>query len=372
MSKRISGPYLPNIEALVAAGINPKTGLPVKLDGCGNKERIKRQLEIIDRQDAINSGTWFNLPDSLNGRLIERILYFRGQGAFFKYDDRFYFLPYALHAPDGSTGIDVYGRYTGITPIPFNGTSTLEGKGKEKPWIRGLVLKPRYDVAMPEDFEDASIEELESYLEDSCVILKDYAEGLSQYVEPRAGINAPVIDIMSECFPFMRTALLNGTGVSGMRVQTEDEQTQVELASISVNKAALEGRKYIPIVGSIDFQTLTDGPIAKAEEYLLAMQSLDNYRLSLHGLQNGGIFLKQSHILEAEQQMNSGNVGLVLRDKVQIRQDFCNVVNSLWGLGIWYEPSETVLNVDTSGDGIAGSDEDGGTNMGGSDDEFDS
>ena len=54
----------------------------------------------------------------MDGQLLERILYYRGQGAFFYMEslEKFFFLPFAL---DGE--IDVYGRYTGITPLPFNG-----------------------------------------------------------------------------------------------------------------------------------------------------------------------------------------------------------------------------------------------------------
>ena len=93
------------------------------------------------------------------------------------------------------------------------------------------------------------------------------------------------------------------------------------------------------------------------------MQSLDNYRLSLYGLDNGGLFQKKSHMLEAEQKLNAGTTGLVLRDSLQNRQDACNIINSIWGLGMWCEPSEVILATDTNGDMIAGSNEDMGTNQ---------
>lgn len=92
------------------------------------------------------------------------------------------------------------------------------------------------------------------------------------------------------------------------------------------------------------------------------MQSLDNYRLSLYGLDNGGLFQKKSHVLEAEQQMNTGTTGLVLRDSLQCRQDACNIINSAFGLQIWCEPSEVVMGVDMNGDMIAGSNEDMNSN----------
>ena len=340
---------------LIAAGINPKTGLPVKYEGGSPaylKSNIKKQLRILDEQTAINRYTWYNLPEGLNGRLIERILYYRGQGMMFFLNNKFYFLPYTL---DGD--IDVYGRFTGVTPLPFNG-STGDGT-KEKPWIQGLTFKPIYDPMMLEDFVDKSSEEIEYALKHSCVLLKDYTEQISQTNIPRQIINDPILDVMSECFPYMRTALINSTGVQGMRVGDEGEAANVFAANNAINKAALEGASKVPIVGPLEFQDLAGGNVAKSEEFLLAMQSLDNYRLSLYGLDNGGLFQKKSHMLEAEQEMNTGNVGLVNRDGLQNRQDFCIIWNSLFGHNIWCEVSETVIGMDTTGDMVAGENESG-------------
>lgn len=352
MSKNNAKLYDP--EVLVQAGINPNTGLPYKMgdNACALKTNIKKQLRIIDEQDAINSFTWYNLPEGLNGRLIERILYYKGQGMLFYLNNKFYFLPYAL-----SGSIDVYGRFTQVTPLPFNG-STGDGT-KEKPWITGLNFEPVYDPILPEDFIGKSVEDLRAKLEGSCVLLKDYTEQYSQTNISRQVLNDPVLDIMSDCFPFMRTALLNSTGVQGMRVNLENEAANVWAANNAITKAALEGAAKVPIVGNVDFQDLTTGATAKAEEFLLGMQSLDNYRLSLHGLDNGGIFQKKSHMLAAEQEMNAGNIGLVLRDRLQNRQDFCNIVNSIFGGNMWCEVSETVIGVDTTGDGVAGENEAG-------------
>lgn len=356
-------PTMVDLDPIIAAGINPKTGLPIKAEeggiSCISKTDIKKQLRILDEQDAINRFTWYNLPNGLNSRLIERILYYRGQGMFFKMDEKYFFLPYALNGT-----IDVYGRYTEVTPLPFNGKSTPDGK--EKPFIEGLTRKCMYDVVLPETFisEEGEIlwDKIEEMQDECCVLLKDYSEQQSQANIPRQILQEPILDVMSEIFPFLRTTLLNATGVDGMRVNSQDESANVELASKSINNAALTGKKWIPVIGNIDFQELTSKSVAKAEEFLLTMQSLDNYRLSLYGLDNGGLFQKKSHILEAEQQMNTGTTGLVMRDGLSYRQDFSNIVNSIFGLGIWCEPSEVVMGVDYNQDGMLGSNEDEGTN----------
>ena len=359
-------PTMYDVNTIIQAGIDPKTGLPIKLGddqiNCISKSEIKKQLRILDEQDAVNRFTWYNLPAGLNSRLMERILYYKGQGMFFKIQDKFYFLPYALNGT-----IDVYGRFTEVTPLPFNG-STKGKDGKELPWIPGLTRKCLYDIELPEDYisEDGEIlvNKILETQENSCVLIKDYTEQVSQTNISRQILQDPILDVMADMFPFMRTALLNSTGVQGMRVNSQDEYVNVEVASRAINRAALEGKKYIPVVGNVDFQELTGGATLKSEEFLLAMQSLDNYRLSLYGLDNGGLFQKKSHMLEAEQSMNSGNTGLVFRDSLQCRQDACMIINSVWGLDMWCMPSEVVLGADTTGDGLIGDNEDQGTNQG--------
>ena len=83
----------------------------------------------------------------------------------------------------------------------------------------------------------------------------------------------------------------------------------------------------------------------------MAFQSLDNFRLSTLGIANGGIFEKKAHILESENAINSSTVLSAFQDGLKLRQDFCNIVNSIWGLDIWCEPSEASLGMDKDGDG---------------------
>lgn len=335
---------LPDLNTLIQAGIDPKTGLPIRVDEekCTLKNDIRRTLRILDEQNAINRYTWFNLPNGLDGQLIERILYYKGQGMFFymETDNTFYFLPYAL---DGS--IDVYGRFKAVTPLPFNGTA----QDKKDAWITGLTKYPVYEVNLDVD--------LDTFL-DGCVLLSDYSKQISQTNIPRQTLQEPLLDAMAEAFPLARTSLIANSGIKGMRVNDEDQQSTVKAASRSITRAALNGDIWIPVVGNIEFQELTDGSALKSEEFLLYMQALDNFRLSLYGLDNGGLFQKKSHMLEAEQEMNAGNVGLVYQDGLALRQKFCNLVNSIWGLGIWVEPSETVLNIDYDQDGDIDDDKD--------------
>ena len=330
-----------DVNTLIQAGFDPKTGLPNKVDSedkCLLKENIRKTLRVLDEQNAINRYKWYNLPSSLDGQLLERILYYKGQGMFFymEANDSFYFLPYALNGT-----IDVYGRYQGVTPLPFNGSTDNE-EGKEKPWITGLTRKPIYDVLG---------DEVNNEFTEACVLLSDYSKQISQTNISRQILQEPILDAMAEAFPLARTSLIANSGIKGVRVNDEDQKAQVELGSRSITRAALNGKPWIPLVGQIEFQELTEGSALKSEEFLLYMQALDNFRLSLYGLDNGGLFQKKAHMLEAEQDMNAGNIKLVYQDGLTIRQKFCDIVNSIWGLGIWCEASETVVGIDKNLDG---------------------
>lgn len=310
------------------------------------KSQIKKTLRILDEQNAINRYKWYNLPSGIDGQLLEWVLYYKGQGMFFysELDNKFYFLPYALNGT-----IDVYGRFRRVVAIQL-GNNTVDGKDIP---IEAFTRDVVYDVL---DID-------EDTFENGCVLLKDYYNQRSQTNIARQILQEPVLDAMAEAFPLARTALIANSGVKGMRVNDQTEQSNVISANESVTEAALTGKPWIPIIGSVEFQDLTDGSAMKSGEYLQYMQALDNYRLSLYGLKNGGIFEKDSAYVNTTTASNiQNNVGLVYQDGLTLRQKFCDIVNSIWGLGIWCEASETVTNTDTNMDGeIADNQDQSGT-----------
>jgi len=331
-----------DLNLLLQAGINPKTGLPLKFGGsaCHLKEDVKKFLRIIDEQDAVNRYTWYNLPCNITSQELERMLYYKGQLAFFymKDLDEFYFMPYAL---DGT--IDFYGRYNRIHPVPMTSGTDDKGNKAQAELLAALKLKCIY--GMKTDLK-------ESDLTDSCVLLHDYTKQLAQTIIPRVTVNDPLLDIIAECIPFLRTSLISGSGIKGIRVNDADQQDSVQDASRGMLNAALLSEPFVAMIGNVEFQELTDGSVLKAEEYMMTMQSLDNLRLSGYGLENGGLFEKKAHLLNAEEEVNQSNVGLVYQDGLSIRQNFCNIVNSIWDLGIWCEASENETMADMDGDGM--------------------
>ena len=335
---------LPDLNTFYQAGINPRTGLPIKLGNvkCALKEDLKKALRIIDEQDAVNRYVWYNLPANLTSQELERMLYYKGQLCFF-YDknlEEFYFMPYAL---DGT--IDFYGRYNTIHPVPMTSGTEDKGSKAQAQYLAGLKLKCVYGLKLPEDLKPEDFD-------NSTVLLHDYTKQLPQNIIPRVTINDPLLDVMADCIPFMRTALLSSTGVKGVRVNDADQAASVADGNRGLEHGALTGEPFVPVVGNVEFQELTDGNVAQSEEFMLAMQSLDNLRLSTYGIDNGGLFEKKAHELQTEANINGGPVGLVMQDGLSIRQNFCNIVNSIWDLGMWCEPAQNIMGADIDGDGM--------------------
>ena len=341
-NKAKNGPWMIDTALLIQAGIDPKTLLPIRMSSASPKlGDMRRMMRIIDEQNAVNRFTWYNLPGGITGQELERMLYYKGQVClfYFKGRDKFYFMPFAL---DGT--IDFYGRFNSVHPIPWQntdpGADDPSDKKKKDPDARYVAQEKLLSAIKLDCVYDVQ-EEMEKDLGRHCVILHDYTKQLSsQNITPRYLIQESIISMEAEVLPLARTALIAATGTRGVRVTNTEESAGITAAAKQVYQAAMNGDLYIPINGSVDFQDLANHPTSKAEEYLETMQAIDNFRVSAYGIDNGGLFQKKAHVLEDEHQGNQAPVGTVAMDGLAIRQNFCIVANSLWGLGIWCERSQ--------------------------------
>ena len=337
---------LPDPALYIAAGINPKTGAPLRVDAAaeGAKQDFKIALRIIDEQDAINRYKWFNLPCDLTSEELERLLYYKGQLCFFymKELDRFFFMPFAL---DGT--IDFYGRYNRIHPVPMASGTTEAEKAQTKAQASLLSTKKLTVIKAPIELENLTLEDFE----EGTVLLYDYSRQASQTIIPRQQVNDRFLDIEAEIIPFMQTAMLASCGVKGMRVNDADAADEARRASDQVRFSALTGKIYNAMTSTVDFQEIADGSTMKVEEYLLALQSLENIRKGTLGIENGGIFQKKAHMLQSEQVGNESSVQTVYQDGLSIRQHFCVIANSIWGTNMYVMPSEAVIGQDLNLDG---------------------
>lgn len=335
----MANPTLPDKESIKALGLDDKS-IMNRIIVSPFKDAFVKQLEIMDQQQFLTRYKWYNLPHCLNENLMERILYDKGQAMFFYVEglDKFMFLPYTF-----SGNLDIYGRYTECVPLTWRGT---DEEKKPSEIISMEVRKPVYDFQMDNmtwgDFTG------------KCVICYDRSLGAGQLITPRKDLNKAIIEYEADMLPYMHTALMNATGVTGMRVNSDDEQAQVKVASLGVQNAALNGMKWLALTGRVDFQDLGQTSASNAQEYLLAMQSYDNFRQMTMGLGDGTLFQTRAHMLQTQADMAIGRVDGIYQDGLNRRQEFCNLVNSVFGLGIWCDVSEQATGYDQNMDGLVG------------------
>lgn len=343
-----------NNERIDQADIKQLLGIPTKAKGqsifpcpCILDKDVLKNLRIKDEQDAVNRYTWF-LMDGISGRQVERMLWYKSQVALFylKELDRFFILPFV------GMGCDYLNRPTEILPIQW-GSSQDDNNKTIKPFIAGKTFKPIYTFRDLFDKDGNLVKPVE----ECCVILRDYTEQLSFTSIPRSQLNDPILQAMSEVFPFARTSIIANSGVKGIKVASEDEAKSIQNMNISLTNAAKTGQAYIPTVAAQDVQEFGGGAPLKSEEYLLYMQALDNFRLSLYGIKTGGIFQKKAHMLQDEQDMNNTTNSMTYQDGLDVRQEFCDLVNFVFGELLdgqfcWCDANEMVINADVNGDGL--------------------
>ena len=337
---------LPDWQLFLQAGIDPKTRLPINFGApeFNLREDIQRSIEIMDTQDYVNRGVWYNLPRGIDSQELERMMYLKGQLAFFyvKEDEKFYFMPFAL---DG--GLDFYQRFKRIHPVPLNDSTPADTEEDRKAYsdLKALLSTMKrtciYDILSEEDIVNDDID-----IENCCVILRDYTPRVSQHCIPRIVLQRPLIEQEADFFCYTRTASLIALAIKAMRVNDADQENEVEVASNKYKDMAVRGIPWMAITSTVEFQDLATSTGVKPDEFLMVLQSIDNLRLRALGIDNGGLFQKRAQELEEQASLNGGPIGLEAQDYVTKRQQFCMVANALFGTSMWYEPSENILMSD--------------------------
>lgn len=295
----------------------------------------KHMIETLERFK------WVDLPPELPQDIIERILYFRGKGAFFKYADKFWFLPLALKGT-----IDSYGRYETITPVLFTGQWDTEGKKwKDSAFLPESATSHKFVVAYnkPIEKEGKEVDSSETKFEPA-IILTDRSLGLSQDIEPHYSKVKVLIERLVNTIIMIEINNINGLQTYALWVKDETQKEAVEAEFNSYDKRILSGKRVIVMVGdgtSDPFKELTTAKnISDSQRYWQSFQAWDNLRKSIIGVSNGGQALKMEHATQAETMMNSEGADAVFNNAKRMREDFAELVNHYYGLNISIECDE--------------------------------
>lgn len=277
------------------------------------KSQMATSLQKVDMIQFLERYKWTNLPKGLTQDLIERILYFRGRGVFFKLLEEYFFLPFGL---DGE--IDTYGRYKSVKPLSFNGTAQI-----------GRDFLPDYTIPVIRDPQ--TLEEGEA------VILYDTSIMLSQYNLPPFYQQMFIISEQADTLVLIKKNMVNSTVLYTFFVENENQKQFIETQMM--NWADENLFKYITVITKkgLKVDELKSPTKLETQTLFEAWTSYDNLRKTLIGLRNNGLFQKTAHSLEGEVESQEEQSDAIYKNGLRMRQDFVDVVNKKFGLNISVE-----------------------------------
>lgn len=282
----------------------------------------KHMIETIERFE------WKNLPPELNQDLIERILYFRFKGALFKYNDKYYFLPFTLKGE-----IDSYGRYINLLPVLFTG-QWKNNKKEDIAFMSNLAFKAIYDLPGIDTKEiEETAPEANSEL-DRAVILTDSSLQISQSYSPMEYNIRPLIEQMVDILVLVNMDLINSAKVYTIVARDEDQKLAIEAEFENLDQKILSGKRVVVVTSDTALDELTGSNSKDSARYFQSFQSIDNIRKSIIGIDNGGTFMKQEHMTDMETEVNSSGADAVLNNALRMRKEFVKIANATFGLNM--------------------------------------
>jgi len=267
-------------------------------------------------------------------------------GMFWHKEYGFLLLPVIQQTKKGETtsSINFMGRWKYARPVPFN------GGGEDKKSSGGEQVNPQEKVnkiVLEADIGQKDIlwevpfcetqEEAVALMENCCALLYDYTPQISEIPLARAILENPFYDGQIEIIKMMRTASLNSTGVTWVRVNSEAEAQTMRDQFRIYDQMLLNGTRYLCISSTTELQEGSTKSTAQMQEFWASWNSLENLRQSCIGLENDGIVQKTQYQNQMQTQLDNIGNNPVMLDAWLQRVKFCTIVNALWGLNIGVE-----------------------------------
>lgn len=326
-------PYLPNLAN------NMGNTNPVASNDSKDRNLLLRMLGHKHMIETVERFEWKNLPPELTTDLIERVLYYRFKGALFNYNERFYFLPFALKGE-----IDSYGRYIGITPVLFTGQWKASGDGKitdDISFISGKTYKVVYDLISADkeiNMEDVDLDAFdqddELSLDENAVILTDSTLEVSQDFTPMEYLIRPVIEQLVDILVLVNIDLISSAKMFYVVAKDAEQKDAIEKEFRDLDNRILNGKRVVVLTSKTDLKELMGTSVKDTARYFQSYQSIENLRKDIIGIDNGGTFMKQEHTTQMETEANSSGGSFVLNNALRMRKDFCAIANKTFGLNI--------------------------------------
>lgn len=327
----------------------------------GNDNWTNRVMPALTKRayaQFVTRFVWKGLPDDLDGMQIERMLYHRGLLGFCQTEQgEFLMLPAKLMT-NNATGqaINFMGKWKEASLVPFNGVGTdrdnRAAKGKMLMLAMDTVRTVRNGVPFVSSYAEGK-----EVQKNSMVLLTDYTQYISENTDPQYLYDIVFLDGLKEALQLIRTAGLNSTGATWIRVKNQAEGDLVEETFRVMDKKIINGQRYFSVTSTTELQEGSAKSTAQITEFWQHYQAVDNLRMSTIGLDNDGVIQKNQYqnIAELAVDMQANNP--ILLDAWMQRLKFCTIVNAIWGRNITCEPSMMAQPAGNTGGESESSDE---------------
>lgn len=282
--------------------------------GYYNPDRSKYNLiwTNYDMNQCCSRYIWVNLPNGLTSWNLERMIYFRGTVAGFKFAGRVYILPYVMSTPS----INPYGLPSKIKPITYNGQAV---SGKNDFFAKNFELPV-----------DVTGNESNDY--DAVLLYDSIPYSPSGNAPSRYALNQIIIDEIANTFARVSINIVVSNKKILLQVKDPKQRdvVQAELETIFGNDCPF-GIITSPLEAS-SIQSTND---YNADDLFNTLKNYDGIRCSMSGISSKGFGAeKKERLVTGELTGAEEEKDLILDMGYDLRKLFADQCNKKFGTNI--------------------------------------
>lgn len=273
-----------------------------------NKEQYRIIWTNYDLNQCCSRYIWENLPNGLTSWNLERMLYFRGTLAGFKFAGKVYILPYVP-----SPSINPYGLPSAVKPITYNGQA-VAGKNE--------FFSENFELPV-----DKTGDEADEY---SAVLLYDALPYSATGQAPsRYFLNQIIIHEMTDVFARININVV----VSNKKIliQTKDPK-QADIIRKELETAFGSDCPFAVITSPLESSPIQSTSDYQADDLFNTIKNYDAIRCFMSGISSKGFGAeKKERLVTGELTGAEEEKDLILDMGYDLRKLFCDQCNKKFG-----------------------------------------
>lgn len=280
-----------------------------------NKEDYKLLWSQYDLTQCVSRYVWEDLPDNIKSWDVERMLYFRTSLCGFKWAGKIFILPYIIRG-----NINPYGYPTKLQPLTYNGQPVSDSK---QAWTfngKPLILKPNNSGVKDGNFD--------------CVLLFDNVPRFtgSNLGISRFALNQIIIADMAEVLARVNVNLVV-TNKKLFLIAKDANQRAIIEKEIAASFGS--DSPIVVITSPLDMQTVQNTDDYQADDLFNVLKNYDAIRCFMSGIQSKNFGTeKKERLVAGELAGNEEQIDLVADLGLELRQEFADKMNELFGTNI--------------------------------------